>query len=241
MAGHRADHRPNRLRGHVSHRRCLGMAREVPPRARPDHHRCHGTHSRDRIQPRHLSRFGSRLPHARRSRQPIRIARSRHRPHADAIPWPGPSVRSITEPIELGPFEDATPCRVLFLRRHAIFGGTTGSGKSGGLNVLLANLTACPDVIIWAIDLKRGMELGPWHDCIDRLATTPEQATALLRDAVAIKEARAEFLAAHGQRIWEPTPEMPALVIIIDEYAELAEQAPTRWTIPIHSLASVAR
>ena len=38
-------------------------------------------------------------------------------PHADAIPWPGPSTRSITEPIELGPFEDAAPCRVLLLRR----------------------------------------------------------------------------------------------------------------------------
>ena len=30
-------------------------------------------------------------------------------PHADAITWPGPSVASITEPIDLGPFEDATP------------------------------------------------------------------------------------------------------------------------------------
>jgi hypothetical protein len=29
-------------------------------------------------------------------------------PHADAIAWPGPSVTSITEPIDLGPFEDAT-------------------------------------------------------------------------------------------------------------------------------------
>jgi hypothetical protein len=147
-------------------------------------------------------------------------------PHADAIPWPGPSVRSITEPIELGPFEDAAPCRVLFLRRHALFAGTTGSGKSGGLNVLMANLTACQDVIIWAIDLKKGMELGPWQECLDRLATTPEQAAALLRDAVAILQARAEYLAAHGRRTWEPSPEMPALVIIIDEYAELAEQAP---------------
>ena len=88
----------------------------------------------------------------------------------------GPSVTSITEPAELGPFEDAMPCRVLFLRRHAIFGGVTGSGKSGGLNVLMGNLTACADVVIWAIDLKRGMELGPWTECIDRLATTPEQA-----------------------------------------------------------------
>ena len=30
-------------------------------------------------------------------------------PHADAIPWPGPSVTSITQPIDFGPFEDADP------------------------------------------------------------------------------------------------------------------------------------
>jgi FtsK/SpoIIIE family len=147
-------------------------------------------------------------------------------PHADAIPWPGPSVRSVTEPIDLGPFEDATPCRVLFLRRHALFAGTTGTGKSGGLNALMANLTACRDAIIWGIDLKNGMELGPWQECLDRLATTPEQAAVLLRDAVAVLQARAEYLRAHGRRTWDPSPEMPALVIIIDEYAELAEQAP---------------
>ena len=82
-------------------------------------------------------------------------------PHADAIPWPGPSVTSITEAIDLGPFEDAVPCRVSFLRRHVLFGGATGAGKSGGLNVLIGNLSACQDVVIWAIDLKKGMELDP--------------------------------------------------------------------------------
>jgi len=158
-------------------------------------------------------------------------------PHADAIPWPGPSIGSITEPAEIGPFEDAMPCRVLFLRRHAIFGGSTGSGKSGGLNVLMGNLTACEDVVIWAIDLKRGMELGPWSECIDRLATTSEQATALLRDAVAILKGRAEYLASIGRRTWEPTLEMPALVIIIDEYAELAEEAPEA----MHDTDTIAR
>jgi S-DNA-T family DNA segregation ATPase FtsK/SpoIIIE len=149
-----------------------------------------------------------------------------HDPHADAIPWPGPSVTSITEPIDLGPFEDAEPCRVLFLRRHALIGGTTGSGKSGGLNVLLANLAACRDVVIWAIDLKGGMELKPWEPCLDRLATTPETATLLLADAVAILLGRADSLASTGRREWHPTSQAPALVIIIDEYAELAEQAP---------------
>ncbi len=147
-------------------------------------------------------------------------------PHADAIPWPGPSASSITEPIELGPFEDAAPCRVLLLRRHGLAGGATGSGKSGWLNVLMGNLTACRDVVIWAIDLKKGMELQPWQRCIGRLATTSGQATALLRDAVTILEARAELLAAAGRRVWDPSPDTPALVIIIDEYAELAQDAP---------------
>jgi S-DNA-T family DNA segregation ATPase FtsK/SpoIIIE len=147
-------------------------------------------------------------------------------PHADAIPWPGPSVTSINEPIDFGPFEDAVPCRVLFLRRHALFGGATGAGKSGGLNVLMGNLVACADVVIWAIDMKKGMELGPWAACIDRLATTPDEARALFADAVAILEARAALLAARGERVWEPSPDMPALIIICDEYAELVDDAP---------------
>ena len=90
----------------------------------------------------------------------------------------------------------------------------------------MGNLAACEDVVIWAIDLKKGMELGPWAPCIDRLATTPDEATALLADAVKILEARANHLAERGQRVWEPSPDMPALVIIIDEYAELADDAP---------------
>jgi S-DNA-T family DNA segregation ATPase FtsK/SpoIIIE len=147
-------------------------------------------------------------------------------PHADAITWPGPSITSITEAIDLGPFEDAISAKVLFLRRHALFGGVSGSGKSGLLNVLMGNLAACSDVVIWAIDLKRGMELAPWAPCIARLATTPAEARALLADANAILEARAAHLAATGRRVWEPSPDMPALVIVVDEYAELAEAAP---------------
>ena len=42
---------------------------------------------------------------------------------------------------------------------------------------------------------------------------------------MAILEARAAQLAAEGRRTWEPSPDAPALVIIIDEYAELADDA----------------
>lgn len=126
----------------------------------------------------------------------------------------------------MGPFEDATPATVSFLRRHALFGGGTGWGKSGGVNALTGNLVACTDVVIWAIDLKRGMELGPWGPCLDWLATTPDQARAMLADAVAVLEARAAQLAASGLRVWDPSPQHPALVIIVDEYAELTQAAP---------------
>ena len=87
-----------------------------------------------------------------------------------------------------------------FLRRHALFAGTTGAGKSGGLNVLIGTLAACQDVVVWAIDLKKGMELRPWAPCLDRLATTPGEAAALLADAVAIVQARAAWLAETGRR-----------------------------------------
>ncbi|HZO65989.1 MAG TPA: FtsK/SpoIIIE domain-containing protein [Kribbellaceae bacterium] len=147
-------------------------------------------------------------------------------PHAGAIPWPGPSARSLTDPIELGVFEDATTVRVLLLRRHALIGGTTDSGKSGVLNVILGNLAACPDVVLWGIDLKGGMELRPWAPCLARLATTPAEATRLLADAVAVLDARAHAAGHDNTRVWQPTPEAPALVIVIDEYAELADTAP---------------
>lgn len=151
-------------------------------------------------------------------------------PHADAITWPGPAVQSITEAFDLGPFEDAAPAKVLFLRRHTLLGGVSGSGKSGGLNVIMGNLSACRDVVIWAVDLKRGMELGPWAPCLARLAVTPAEARVMLADAVAVLEARADKLAERGLRTWEPSPDEPALVIIVDEYAELAENAPAAMT-----------
>ena len=87
-------------------------------------------------------------------------------PHAAPVPWPGITITSITRPAELGLSEDGQPVRVLFLRRHALIGGTTGAGKSGIVNVILAYLAACRDVVIWGVDLKGGMELRPWASCI---------------------------------------------------------------------------
>ncbi|GAA2703104.1 hypothetical protein [Nonomuraea recticatena] len=94
------------------------------------------------------------------------------------------------------------------------------------MNVLFGALTACPGVIVWGIDLKRGMELLPWASCPDRVATTPQEAEALLADAVVILDGRADHLAQQGERVWEPSLASPALIILVDEYAELVDDAP---------------
>jgi S-DNA-T family DNA segregation ATPase FtsK/SpoIIIE len=146
-------------------------------------------------------------------------------PHAEPALWPGRWVTSVTKPMEIGLSEDGREVRVLLLRRNVLIGGIMGAGKSGVLNVIIANLAACRDVVLWGVDMKGGMELQPWAGCFDRLAFTPQQATQLFADAVQWLNERAARMAAEGKRIWEPTPEDPALVIIVDEYAELPEEA----------------
>src|SRR5262249_23534172 len=130
-------------------------------------------------------------------------------PHAKPIPWPGLAGKdragTITRPAVVGLFEDGTPVAVSLLRRHVLIGGTTGSGKAAFLSVLLAILTGCPDVVVWGVDLKQGMELSAWRRCLHRLATTPHEGLALLADAVAELDRRASLLAGIGGRVWDPT------------------------------------
>jgi len=83
-------------------------------------------------------------------------------------------------------------------------------------------------VRLWGVDLKGGMELGPWAPVFERIVTTPQEANELFRDAVTELNHRAASMAATGKRTWEPTPGNPALVIITDEHAELPEESHER-------------
>jgi S-DNA-T family DNA segregation ATPase FtsK/SpoIIIE len=47
-------------------------------------------------------------------------------PHAAPVPWPGPSITSVTRLVEIGVTEDGHPVRVLLLRRNALIGGIAG-------------------------------------------------------------------------------------------------------------------
>jgi S-DNA-T family DNA segregation ATPase FtsK/SpoIIIE len=150
-------------------------------------------------------------------------------PLARAIEWAPPAERrSVTDPVALGPYEDGGEVVLSLLPkagegRNVFVAGMKGAGKSGVLNLLVGSLVSCGDVVLWGIDLKHGMELRPWARCLDRLATEPEEARALILAAQRVERARGRSLAKRGKRAWVPTPEEPELVIVIDELADLEE------------------
>lgn len=149
----------------------------------------------------------------------------RNDPLATPIPWPGTTATSVNEPVELGRFEDGEPVRFVLVGEHVLIGGATGRGKSGALNVILAALAGCVDVVLWGVDMKRGLELAPWRPVLDRLATTDEEALDVLTAANRVLDTRARLLAQRQERKWQPTPAEPALLLLFDELAELGNDA----------------
>jgi S-DNA-T family DNA segregation ATPase FtsK/SpoIIIE len=114
---------------------------------------------------------------------------------------------------------------------HALVAGSTGSGKSEWLKALVASmlLRSTPEhVQIALIDPKiltfAGVEGSPylWRP----VATTLADSMAILRDAVAEMDARYQVLARGGfvnlgERFKAGKTEIPFLVLIFDEFADL--------------------
>jgi S-DNA-T family DNA segregation ATPase FtsK/SpoIIIE len=162
-------------------------------------------------------------------------------PHTRSLPMPELVGRpTITRPVLVGVYETGEPLRVNLLRKHALFGGATGSGKSTLLNAFLATLAPAPDVLLWGVDFAGGTALIPWQQCFGRIATTPTEARALLEDACRVLDARNRLLVHRGRDAWQPIPQAPAVVIPIDELAELVEQLPDAATY-LDSIARLGR
>ncbi len=148
-------------------------------------------------------------------------------PHADAITWPGPSVAlhhraHRPRPVRRRHARARCSCYAV----HGLFGGATGSGKSGGVNVLMGNLTACAR----CGDLGDRPQARHGARPVGRSASTawpprpPRPARCWPTRWPSSKPApptspRSASGSGSPPRTW------PALLIIIDEYAELTESA----------------
>jgi hypothetical protein len=145
------------------------------------------------------------------------------------IPWPGPSVTSVLQPMLLAYAEDGTEIRQTLHRNHVFIAGASDNGKSGIVNLIICNLLNCDDVDVYGIDLKAGApELGIYRDVFKMLATTPEQARFLLEWVEGEYRHRGELLGGMGEdgipvRQWVPGEHGNDIAVVTDEMAELIE------------------
>ena len=149
---------------------------------------------------------------------------------------------------------------------HLLIAGSTGTGKSVGLNAMLTSILyrATPDEVrMIMIDPKR-LELGMYEDIphlLSPVVVDPKKAANALRWAVREMEERYKTLAAFGVRNIEQfnrnvramieakeTPEngeiprlLPFIVVVVDELADLMMVAGNEVEESICRLAQMAR
>lgn len=212
----------------------------------------------------------------------IRIDRMPGKPHVGIeVPNPRREVIYLREVIESRAFKESTSKLTIALGKtidglnyvsdltkmpHLLIAGTTGSGKSVGVNSLLVSILyrARPDEVkLILIDPKR-LELGLYED-IPHLATPiivdPKPAARALRWAVGEMERRYKELAGWGVRNidgynaerdrrntvkdfdenGQAWTRMPYIVIIIDELADLMMTSGHEVEDSITRLAQMAR
>ncbi|MEW6321447.1 MAG: DNA translocase FtsK 4TM domain-containing protein [Acidobacteriota bacterium] len=149
---------------------------------------------------------------------------------------------------------------------HLLIAGSTGTGKSVGLNAMLTSILcrATPDdVRLIMIDPKR-LELGMYEDIphlLTPVVVDPKKAANALRWAVREMEERYKTLAAFGVRNidqynrnvrhmiehkevpdgTEPPRTLPVIVVVVDELADLMMVAGNEVEESIARLAQMAR
>jgi S-DNA-T family DNA segregation ATPase FtsK/SpoIIIE len=212
----------------------------------------------------------------------IRIDRMPGKPHVGIeVPNPRRETIFLREVIESRPFRESASKLTIALGKtidglnyvadlakmpHLLIAGTTGSGKSVGVNALIVSILyrARPDEVKFILIDPKRLELGLYED-IPHLATPiivdPKLAARSLKWAVAEMERRYRDLAGWGVRNidgynteimrrnlvkeydeqgnpWKP---LPYIVIIIDELADLMMTSGREVEESITRLAQMAR
>lgn len=133
-------------------------------------------------------------------------------------------IGSIVGPHRIGQYDDGNAMNVaLYMRnqgaKSVVVIGTLGSGKSGLLNDLAMWAVTAPDALLIIIDLSKGsVEMRAWAPACASFADTPQKAERVFEIINGICESRGQRMTG---RVWEPTPEDPMPVVIIDEGATL--------------------
>lgn len=135
---------------------------------------------------------------------------------------------SIRNPIPVGLYEDGSVCALTLREVCVLIVGLRGSGKSNLLNVLIAQLVRCVDVLLFVIDSKHRL-IAPWvqpylndpaaGEAIEWAVSDREGVEAMLRALQRAIDQRSAS-GSGGEKI-EPTPQEPGVMLITDEVASI--------------------
>ncbi|WP_410644473.1 hypothetical protein [Amycolatopsis sp. lyj-346] len=139
---------------------------------------------------------------------------------------PHQSLLGMDQRLDLGLLDDGEPQIVTL--RHLLLVGQTGGGKSVLLESILMWLFDAGDVAVVGSDMASGATLDPWEPLLAvPLARDEDDSLALLDavlDAVKYREGKlAEGKRHGGPDSFAPSPELPWLVAVFDEYPDLVE------------------
>lgn len=146
------------------------------------------------------------------------------------------SPTSIYHPARVGILPDGAFLKVALKWVWMALTGQTDSGKSSMLHLLNLYLFRCTDTVVWHIDVGGGGGISrpwaaPWfeeratHPNVDWVAATNAEAELMCRAAVAIIQGRKRHYRDrldNGKLVC--TPEVPHIVIVSDETANLPER-----------------
>lgn len=142
------------------------------------------------------------------------------------IPYERTSGARFTDPVLLGVDRFLNPVMLDLAYNHTLVAGSSKFGKSTLVRSIAVQLADRPDTVLYGMDLKPGApELTPMAPILQDVATTPEQAHALLDWLKQELGERGEILAKAGDQEWDPAKHgRPAIWVIEDELAELVRQ-----------------
>lgn len=149
----------------------------------------------------------------------------------EPVPFTEPTMRSICDPMLVGPYEDEEPCEIYWYKQgyggtHTLAGGATRSGKSGLYHLMLAETADCNDVVRLGIDAKGGMALRPWAPLFEWLvvgrgATAMDETAAMLEWLNAVMIARETYAGERNWDVWRVSRKHPLIILYVDEAAEV--------------------
>jgi S-DNA-T family DNA segregation ATPase FtsK/SpoIIIE len=142
-----------------------------------------------------------------------------------ALPRP-PLSATITQRAEIGRRIDGEPLVVPLLGVHGVVIGSPGAGKSSTLLALADVVSACADAVVWDLD-PAGDGLHALGSGVARRERDPVGVEDALADALALAETRPRMLSELDMRagVWEPAPERPAVMVLVDEYPRLTARS----------------